>query len=960
MYVAFKRLADTALFFLIFAMSALSQHYNYVQFTTKDGLPGMTVYDICQDRDGFIWCATDNGLARFDGKRFKTFTIEEGLPDNDVLTVLSDKKGRVWIGTFKNEVSYYYKGRIYNKYNDTLLAKINIQRSVNHFHETSFGSIMISDLDNFYEVASDGRVKVIYKKAVTNQPDVGSLGYDWLNGRYGFVIGDSLFEYNGNFKKFVGEINLGNLRKFVFGRPSVVGDTPKLEIPYTPIRITAVKGMPLFVSTINGSYEVDTNKLRFNNTFLQEKTVSNTITDKEGNLWFSTIGFGLYKLSIYSKEINRVYSKLEFQEAIYSFNSLEGNVYLGLGNSKLAIYQKSGIKIEINYQKYLDKRISNASTNRVNAILPLKDRSILLGFDAFLLKESFHTQLCYPISAIKNFHLTEDGNVILTAGNGVYLFDPMNFKVKDTLFSKRGLDAVEFGNYYYIATLSGLKRISKQNGEEEDLSRIHPALARRINDLQPYNNKLWISTADKGLICFFRDTVAIHLTQEKGLSSNNCKKVFTSKNELWLSTNKGISKINLLNPFKSIIVFDESDLLRSEMVNDVWVNDEEVWVATNAGLTFFNKSDVNPSPYCNLNVESINGNYYDRNSNNSVTLEYKAPFLNVEFLAISLRSAGRIKYFYKLNGYDSAFIETTGTIASYNEIPSGSYKFIVFAENKFGVRSNIISIPVIVKEPFWRSWWFITSIVIATFFLVLAFLLLQQQFFRNKIEERNLLQKHMFNVEQYALQLQLNPHFIFNCLNSVQQYILKNNAEDANRFLAGFSVLIREALNNSSHRFISLNKEIRFLERYLKLEQLRFSNKFSFHIHIDKSIDPEMDVVPVMLLQPYLENAIKHGISNSLKSEGKIELKFLNRGGLLWCIVEDNGIGITVNKQQQPAYSKKAEVNAMRILKRRIEILNETGNYNYILKVTDLSDLSEGFSGTRVEIKLHTVYGASN
>lgn len=218
----------------------------------------------------------------------------------------------------------------------------------------------------------------------------------------------------------------------------------------------------------------------------------------------------------------------------------------------------------------------------------------------------------------------------------------------------------------------------------------------------------------------------------------------------------------------------------------------------------------------------------------------------------------------------------------------------------------------------------------------------------------------MFNVEQYALQLQLNPHFIFNCLNSVQQYILKNNAEDANRFLAGFSVLIREALNNSSSRFISLNKEIRFLERYLKLEQLRFRNKFSYLIHIDKSIDPEMDVVPVMLLQPYLENAIRHGISNSLKAEGRIELKFLNRGGLLWCIVEDNGIGITVSKQQQPAYAKKAEVNAMRILKRRIEILNETGNYNYILKVTDLSDLSEGFSGTRVEIKLHTVYGASN
>ncbi|MCU0321849.1 MAG: histidine kinase [Chitinophagaceae bacterium] len=954
----FKILTITLVVCFLSFFTASCQNYNYIQFTTKDGLPGMTVYDICQDKDGFIWCATDNGLARFDGRTFKTFTIEDGLPDNDVLTIYNDTKGRIWIGTFKNEISYYYKGQIYNRFNDTILAKISIQKSVNHFHETGFGSIMISDLDSYYEITSNGLVNLIYSKSEVSGPNVGSLGYDWLNGKFGYTIGDSLFEYNGADKKFAGKIDFSGLRKFVYGRLNSSIDTPKLEIPYTPIRITLISGMPRYVSTVSGSYIVDTINLKFNNLFLSGKTVSNTFSDNEGNLWFSTVGFGLYKLSAYSESINKVYSSLNYQKPIYCIHENSQGVYLGLDNSKLAFYSVSGKSREIDYKKFLDKGLLNTSTNRLNSILSLPDKSLLLGFDAFLLKENFSDQICLRLTSIKNLFLASHGKLIVTSGNGVYLVDTKDFKITDTLYSRRALDALEFGQYYYFATLSGLRRKSKIDGKEEDISSIHPALTRRINDLYIFDNKLWISTADKGLVCLKRDTLYLHLTQDKGLSSNNCKKVFGNGNELWIATNKGVTKIDVTNPYENIIIFDQSDLLRSDLVNDVLVNYNEVWIATNNGLTYFNKADVNPKPYCNIAIESINEVYYDIKGNNGIVLDYNNSSLIVEFLALSFRSSGRIKYYYQLKGRDSVVIESSSNFVSYKEIPSGKYEFLVFAVNKFGVKSNVITIPVTVKQPFWKSWWFIFLAIIFSIFLILAFLLLQQQYYRNRLEERNLLHKHLFNVEQYALQLQLNPHFIFNCLNSIQQFILKNNAEDANRFLAGFSVLIREALNNSTSRFISLSREIRFLERYLKLEQSRFNNKFSFSITVDSNLDPELDVVPVMLLQPYLENAIKHGLSNNITIDGMIELKFVNRGGILWCIIQDNGIGISVSRKKQSDYRRRSDVSAMRILKRRVEVLNETGNYNYMLKIIDLSDESDNLSGTRVEIKLHRVYGA--
>jgi hypothetical protein len=136
------------LFSLFVPLTSLAQEYNYVHYDTKDGLAGSTVYDVCQDKDGFIWFATENGLSRYDGTRFTNFTVKDGLPDNEILSLFIDSKGRLWIGAFNKEICYYFKGKIFNKTNDSLIKKIHLEGFLSTVAEAKNGTIAFSDNKN--------------------------------------------------------------------------------------------------------------------------------------------------------------------------------------------------------------------------------------------------------------------------------------------------------------------------------------------------------------------------------------------------------------------------------------------------------------------------------------------------------------------------------------------------------------------------------------------------------------------------------------------------------------------------------------------------------------------------------------------------------------------------------------------------------------------------------------------
>ena len=200
-----------------------------------------------------------------------------------------------------------------------------------------------------------------------------------------------------------------------------------------------------------------------------------------------------------------------------------------------------------------------------------------------------------------------------------------------------------------------------------------------------------------------------------------------------------------------------------------------------------------------------------------------------------------------------------------------------------------------------------------------------------------------------SLRSQMNPHFIFNSLNSIQHYIHSNQREQAENFLSTFAVLIRQILDNSAHSFIPLRDELQSIQLYLELEKARFGEKLSFLVNIDENIDTDVLLVPSMLIQPYIENAILHGLS-SKKEEGILTIHIKRELNFIVCFIKDNGIGRKKAMEMNNRRKLKKTSYGLSITQARLDILNKKLNFPVEVKITDLYDERQQACGTLVEI----------
>ncbi len=218
-----------------------------------------------------------------------------------------------------------------------------------------------------------------------------------------------------------------------------------------------------------------------------------------------------------------------------------------------------------------------------------------------------------------------------------------------------------------------------------------------------------------------------------------------------------------------------------------------------------------------------------------------------------------------------------------------------------------------------------------------------------KQRKKQLTESRMLELERKALHAQMNPHFIFNCLNSIQRYVLDNNAQDAYDYTVKFSRLMRSVLQNSQQESVTLGFEVEALSLYLELEQLRFKNKFSFTIDVNPSIDLNL-LIPPMLIHPYVENAVWHGLMLK-ENQATLKIEIEKKNDQLLIIIEDNGIGriaaSAIRKDDQNHHS-----SGLHITQARINTLNSQFQKCFSVQIIDLFNNNKG-CGTRVEILMH-------
>jgi hypothetical protein len=398
----------------------------------------------------------------------------------------------------------------------------------------------------------------------------------------------------------------------------------------------------------------------------------------------------------------------------------------------------------------------------------------------------------------------------------------------------------------------------------------------------------------------------VQLNEKSGLTDNMCTSFFMQNDStVWVTTLNGLNRI-VYNyndgAFTGIKIKNlyRNDGLPSNYINDIYVYGDSVWLATNTGLAVFNEKDLPNYSYSpKMAIESFKASdvykavfssahiNLDRNSNNIV----------IEFNCRTFKNSVSVLYKYKLVGLNNNWVETKNNQVDFTGLPPGKYEFAVYAYSiNENWKSNIERIYFTIKPAYWETNWF--RILLAALILVIVSLFIFYRF--RKVKNKFTLQKKIINyekemleLEQQALRLQMNPHFIFNALNSIQHAILSGKQNDAYNSLELFSSLIRGILENSKYKFISLEDEIEILKIYIQIEAKRFSSDFIYEVKIDPEIDLSSAKIPPMLIQPFVENSIWHGLMPKTEGEKKLLLSFDGTENSIICKVEDNGIGRT-------------------------------------------------------------------
>ena len=325
--------------------------------------------------------------------------------------------------------------------------------------------------------------------------------------------------------------------------------------------------------------------------------------------------------------------------------------------------------------------------------------------------------------------------------------------------------------------------------------------------------------------------------------------------------------------------------------------------------------------------------------------------MTITFSAINHSFAEKTKYQYMLQGLDEGWIDAGEKRSlNYSYLPGGNYVFKLRACNNEEIwNDQIYELPIHIGTPWYKTMLFWSALI--CLFLGLAYAYYRQQIAQVRKESRlaEQFEKQKAELEMSALRAQMNPHFIFNCLNSIESYIIKNDTKKASEYLNRFGRLIRLILQNSRGNYVNLQDELEALNLYIQLEQMRFKNSFSYAIILADSFNPENYEIPPMLIQPYVENAIWHGL-NHRENGGEVSIKIQKIDDVFRCIIEDNGIGRVASTKIQDAKKIKRKSMGMDITQERIEIVNKIYNTQNKVEIEDLYNYANKAVGTRVTL----------
>lgn len=998
-----QRLCTTAIFLLLNCCFLCAQESTFIHYTVDDGLPSSHVYYVMQDSQDYMWFGTDKGLCRFDGYEYKTYTVGDGLPFNDVWRMVEDSKGRIWLATFGPNFHYIQ--------NDSIVRIENPNRNltglpIHSFTEDQRGNIWIhSERGILYRYKDDSLSKAPFKQSL-NQKTIDEHHFkDYLViGESVYILhNDSCYHYRPvHFLKRLNEIALKKdsthitryyyIHSNEFHNPdtsinfynnnlyfSLPDSLIKIEFPINhctgyPV---SLKGTEDYIFKCDTSiFAVDKNfKITHKYDFINKFETNHLFSDRQNNLWIPTDDDGVFMRpsnSIYTKNYKgpkdkfAVKSLLKTPDGILWIGTEAGQIYRLEENKKLVLLTDFLEEKEETLASVIDMNYS-AKENKLCFLH--KETSFRC---LFLDDPKQHTEFVYDVvSSYSKPHSRKIRTKYIGLDKGVCCLKAFGQQDSDTLWIQscsgligwsknkdtyqlrwhktgRGYALAEKDEKIWLGRPQGLFYFENlQLDSLKGLKEKYPILNKSINQLAlDSQDKLWIGTDGYGVFCL-KDEV---LDTIPALKNTIVKKIFIDeKDEAWVTSNQGLYHIQ---DKQNVRLYTTAEGLSSNEVNSVYVDSSSIYVGTNKGLTIIDRkqnAQNNTPPPLHLTRLLVRGEEQTLTPNKkeyNFDLDYDQNSLKIEYVCLSFESNQSIIYEYKLSGIDTEWKQTKELSKEYPILPHGqSYTLELRAKDINQTYSNdVYKLNFKIGSPWWETGWFRLSVLT----LIVGFVIYRINRFKQKEREKTLINKRFAELELNALQSQMNPHFIFNALQAIQDFVAGKDERAANKYMSNFSKLMRLFLESSKEKYISLEEELKLLSLYMELEQLRFEPPFTFEIDCPESIDWGAVEIPSMLLQPFVENAINHGLKYK-KGQGFVKIKIREQNNRLIVRIIDDGIGIKKAKEIKERATKSYKSRSMTIIEERIKTIQFVDQVEIKISVQDRL-IDDQVKGTIVEI----------
>ena len=975
----------------------IAQEYNFLHYGVQDGLPQSQAYDIYQDHHSYIWIATQGGgVGRFDGINFDALTSRNGLPSNYVNTIYGDDEDDILFGTKAGLA--IYRG-------DNIVHAIPTEVGINHIIEKNDSVCWIATDRGLYE--HNQRDLMLTKAKIDSRIDVLTINcmvsidqYFWIATSNGLYRMDEQRDVERIAQE---ELLSQDIKSIAVGRNQQLwiaqygGGVSSLSLQDLAITsehsdrdlqrgqsISMIRD-EVWLSTQNAGIQIYA-PARDQWTQISERhglshnNIRAITTDQSDNIWIASSGGGI------SKYLGQYFTHYT------SANGLNGNriyaiaptsdrgLMLSVDTDGVSAIDSGGISTDID-STYIETKCTDIYEDSSGRLWLSTAGGGLVMHDTSGYRQ-LNTENGLSSDWIRS--VRQDGNGDLWVGTyadglaKILFLDSIGVQVEE--FKRRQgvadlritvLAVSPLGDLWYASRNGSIGHIRNDKIVNFDESNGLPKTEVRTITFDSLQN-IWIGTAGKGMYKAqyqeLEPTFEVVAENEQLASENIYSMLIDDDANLWVGTEKGIDKI-LLNESGTITEvqnFGKNEgFVGIETCHNSVAKDREgnLWFGTLNGLTKHTPDNrklsvSNPQ----LHFEDIliknkpHGSYAEGSfeveagvSNRHLYKHFENDF-NFKFRAINIDHPKGIVYSWRLSGLNDEWSEwNSSTAVNYYSLAPGEYTFEAKAKGTRGTESNLINHQFEINTALWQRTWFKLLVIGLLGLLAIWIIRNRIKSIRSKEEEKRRqlqLQNELLTLEQKALQLQMNPHFIFNALNSIQGLIVTNKNEVARDQIQNFAALMRGILTNSKKDSTTLAEERATLEKYLELEQFCQSNPFEYSIELPADVDPDEIEIPPMIVQPFVENAVIHGVSH-LSSLGNISIKFSLTKEHLRCTIIDNGIGrakaATLKLKNQ---KKDHESMAVQIATDRLNSLHKSKN-EYIT-INDLVDPIGKAIGTEV------------